>query len=152
MSNRNYISRSPKETIAFAKKFAKGLRSGAVLEFSGDLGSGKTTFIKGLALGLGLKDEDEVKSPTFVLMHIYPARIPIYHFDLYRLDTEKDIESVGLEGCLQDRSAITCVEWADKAPRFFPKDSLKINFQHAGRDCRKIVIEDGTKHEKRKKR
>ena len=78
-----YKSGSIEETFQIAGDLAKQLKKGDVLRFEGDLGAGKTTFIKGLAQGLGLVNEDEVKSPTFVIMHIYQTPIPIYHFDLY---------------------------------------------------------------------
>ncbi len=127
-------------TIRIGKDLAKKLRPGAVIALSGDLGSGKTTFIKGIALGLGLKNSDEVKSPTFALMHIYPARIPLYHFDLYRLESLKEIQNIGLEHFIADPSAMTCIEWAEKADALLPALAIKIVFEAADQNTRRISI------------
>lgn len=138
-----YISSSPDETIAYAKKFATKIKPGQVIALSGDLGSGKTTFIKGLALGLGLKNEDDVKSPTFALMHIYHAKLPIYHFDLYRLDAMKDLRAIGLDEFLEDRKAVACVEWANKFPEVFGKETIFLKFEVVDAEKRKISEGEG---------
>lgn len=137
-STRNFFSRSREETISFARKFARSLKLGDVIALEGDLGSGKTTFIKGIALGLGLSDADEVKSPTFVLMHRYLTKPPLYHFDLYRLDSAREVEAIGLEEFLNDPKAISCVEWADKAPSFFPRSTYRIRIEITGESSRRI--------------
>ncbi|MBI3307366.1 MAG: tRNA (adenosine(37)-N6)-threonylcarbamoyltransferase complex ATPase subunit type 1 TsaE [Candidatus Omnitrophica bacterium] len=134
------VSSSVEETVSIAKKFAAGLKAGNVLALEGDLGSGKTTFVKGIASGLGLNDSDAVKSPTFVLMHIYPTRIPLYHFDLYRLEGNADLAAVGLEDFIYDPKAITCVEWAEKAGNFFPSSTYRIALKILGSDKRQIEI------------
>jgi len=128
------------QTISKAKKYAKTLQPGTVLALTGDLGSGKTAFIKGIAMGLGLKDQDEVKSPTFTLMHIYPTRIPLYHFDLYRLDRERDLQSIGFEDFVNDPNAIVCVEWADKARKYLPRNTRHIQLEITGPRSRRITI------------
>ena len=136
-----FYSGSPKQTMAFAKKFARSLRAGDVLALTGNLGSGKTTFVKGLALGLGIDDADKVKSPTFVLMHIYPTRrIPLYHFDLYRIEGRKDLESLGLEDYISNARGIVCIEWAAKAASFFPPSVMGIHLESAGKNKRKITL------------
>lgn len=129
MKKRTLITNSPEETIVFAKSFAKQLKQGAVICLSGDLGSGKTTFVKGLALGLGLKDADIVKSPTFVLMHIYKAKFPIYHFDCYRLNSEEDLVNIGFSDFVNDKKAITCIEWPDAGLSLIPPDAYKIKIK-----------------------
>ena len=73
-------------------------------------------------------------------MHLYPTKIPLYHFDLYRLDSEREIEAIGLEDFLNDRTAISCVEWAQKAPRFFPRSTYRIWFEVAGEMARLIKM------------
>lgn len=138
MKAREFLSKTPAETIAFGKAFAKDVRPGTVLALTGDLGTGKTTFIKGLALGLGLKDQDEVKSPTFALMHVYDARMPIYHFDLYRLDTVKEIQAIGFDELVSDPSAVTVIEWAEKAGVLLPPGALRLSFEQAGENSRRI--------------
>ena len=135
------LAKSLKETIDLGKKFSKDLRPGDVIALIGDLGSGKTTFIKGIALGLGLKSRDEVTSPTFALMHIYATHVPLYHFDLYRLETTKEIESIGLDEFLNDRSVICCLEWADRAKKMLPRKTLRISFKVKGPKTREITIE-----------
>ena len=135
-----YLSRSEKDTIAFAKKFARTLKPGSVIALEGDLGSGKTTFIKGLALGLGLKDPDEVKSPTFAIMHIYPTTPKLYHFDLYRFENSKEAEAIGFEEFINDPSVISCIEWPGRAGKLIPKASLRISLEAAGGDLRKITL------------
>jgi tRNA threonylcarbamoyladenosine biosynthesis protein TsaE len=112
--------------LRFAENFAAGLKVGDVLALEGDLGSGKTTFVKGIAAGLGVAGRDGVKSPTFVLMHIYPGPIPLYHFDLYRLRGKDDLAALGLEEFAYDPKAVTCVEWAEKAASLFPSSTYRI--------------------------
>lgn len=103
------------------------------------MGSGKTTFVKGIALGLGLKKADEVKSPTFVLMHVYPTKIPLYHFDLYRLEGDKDYRAIGLEEFINHPAAISCIEWADKAPQIF-ESAYHVRMAVCGQSSRRIEI------------
>ena len=92
----NKFTNSEEETILFAENFARNLKSGDVVLLSGELGSGKTTFIKGIARAIGI-DQDEIKSPSFVIMNLYEGRIPLYHFDLYRLENNEDINDLGFE-------------------------------------------------------
>jgi tRNA threonylcarbamoyladenosine biosynthesis protein TsaE len=140
MEKKTFVSHSPEETIKFAKTLSKKLKSGDVLALIGDLGSGKTTFIKGIAMGFGLKDGDEVKSPTFALMHTYPTKIPIYHFDLYRLEKPKELLSIGFDEFLSDPNAISCVEWADKFEDFLPNSVIRISFKILNNKSRQIDI------------
>ena len=113
------ISRRPAETIAFARGRAATLRRGDVLALCGDLGAGKTQFVKGLASGLGYGGE--VTSPTFTLIHEYlGGRLPMYHFDFYRLDSEDETLRLGLEEYLAG-DGICVVEWGDKFPALLPE-------------------------------
>ena len=115
------ISRQPSETIAFAREAATRLRPGAVIALNGELGSGKTQFVKGIASGLGFAGE--VTSPTFTLIHEYiGGRLPIYHFDFYRLDDEKEAVQLGLEEYLQG-DGVCVIEWAGKFPTLIPPDA-----------------------------
>ena len=138
--NRPWISRSAAETVRLGKAFARTLRPGDVLCLEGGLGAGKTTFVKGVALGLGLTKTDEVKSPTFVIMHIYPARIPVYHFDLYRLGGGEDLEAIGFEDFANDGRAVTCVEWAEKAPGLLPPEHLLIELGYLSDNGRRLEM------------
>jgi tRNA threonylcarbamoyladenosine biosynthesis protein TsaE len=128
------------ETLRFAKDFAVRLKPGSVVALSGDLGSGKTTLVKGIAMGLGLRDSDEVKSPTFSLMHSYPTRPRLVHFDLYRLETAGELHAIGFEEFVNDPDTVTCVEWPEKAKSFFPSRTVVIRLEVAGADSRRIIL------------
>ena len=139
----NFLSNSAQETIDFAKRLSRLLKKGDVVGLVGNLGSGKTTFIKGLAKGLGFKNR--VNSPSFVLLKIYKKRITLYHFDLYRLNSLKDLEDIGYEDFISD-SGICVIEWADRARSLLPKNFLEIKMLIKGRNRRMIKI---IKHGKR---
>lgn len=132
------VTNSAEETFRFAEKLAKRLVPGSVVALTGEIGSGKTVFIKGLAHGLGIKDRDEVKSPTFVLMHIYQGKFPIYHFDLYRLTNENDLDAIGFDEFASDPKSISFIEWADHAPNWIPKEAIWIHLEVTGPHSRKI--------------
>jgi len=140
---RNFKSKttqSAEETMAFAKNLAKEIKSGTVLCLEGDLGSGKTTFVKGLAEGLGMKHPEQVKSPTFVLMHVYKSKMPLYHFDCYRLDSTEELENIGFEEFVNDSAAISCIEWAGKARELLPLHVRHIHFKILGDSRRRLTL------------
>ncbi len=137
---KHVVSNSPQETIEFAKSLASSFSPGTVLCLEGQLGSGKTTFIKGLAEGLGLKHPEQVKSPTFVLMHIYKAKTPLYHFDCYRLNSLEELENIGFQDFVNDPHAISCVEWAEKAGNLVPEGARHIHFEILDASKRGIAI------------
>lgn len=118
------------------KKLGQLLRPGDLVCLNGDLGAGKTTFIKGLALGLGCKDI--VTSPTFVLMNVYTGRVTLYHIDLYRI-TANELATIGLEDCLNG-NAVTAVEWSEKGVNFLPKERLNIKITAVSDNSRKFTI------------
>jgi len=130
---------SAAETAAFGKKIGRALKPGSVLALVGPLGSGKTTFVKGLARGLGMKNSDEVTSPTFVVLHEYRARLPIFHLDLYRLEGAEDVEEVGWEDCL-GRGGVVVVEWAKKIGGYLPREYLEIQFTYVDESRRRISM------------
>src|SRR5476649_710526 len=106
------ISHSVEETLAFGGSVADSLRRGDVLALCGDLGAGKTHFVKGLAAGLGAGDV--VTSPTFTLIHEYiGGRLPLYHFDFYRLESDTEALKIGLDEYL-DGDGVSAIEWAEK--------------------------------------
>jgi tRNA threonylcarbamoyladenosine biosynthesis protein TsaE len=112
------ISHRPAETIAFSQALAPVLRRGDVLALSGDLGAGKTQFVKGLAAGLRYRAE--VTSPTFTLIHEYiGGRLPLYHFDFYRIESEDEALRLGLEEYLAG-DGVCVIEWGDKFPGLLP--------------------------------
>jgi tRNA threonylcarbamoyladenosine biosynthesis protein TsaE len=131
-------SSSEAETRAIAAALTPSLMPGAVILLSGDLGAGKTAFVRGLAEGLGL-DADEVTSPTYTLVHEYRGgRLPLIHVDLYRLD-RAELDEIGLD---QDLAAngVTAVEWAARLTRGIP-DAVAVRIVDVGGDRRTITIE-----------
>ncbi len=137
MSFLKYNSENEKETRRFARKLAKGLKENDSLALIGDFGSGKTTFVRGLAEGMGLKKKGYVCSPSFVILKIYNGRLPIYHFDLYRLNREVDAEAVGLSEFFE-AGGVAVVEWAEKVKSFLPDYSLVIKFFNYGNKSREL--------------
>ena len=133
-----HSSTSESQTKTIAAAFAATLQPGAVLLLSGDLGAGKTAFVKGLAEGLGLSP-DEVTSPTFTLVHEYRGgRLPLIHVDLYRLD-RADLDEIGLDQDLADQGVIA-VEWAERMSRRLP-GAVTVTISDRGDDRREIAIE-----------
>jgi tRNA threonylcarbamoyladenosine biosynthesis protein TsaE len=128
-------SSSEEETRAIAARLARNLRPGSVLLLSGDLGAGKTAFVRGLAEGLGLS-ADEVTSPTFTLVHEYRGgRLPLVHVDLYRLDSA-DLAEIGLDDDLA-AAGVVAVEWPERLGRPVP-GAIRISIEDAGGDTRVI--------------
>jgi len=108
-----FISKSPEDTQSLGRRWAAELSAGTVIGLSGDLGAGKTQLVKGLATGLGI--EDKISSPTFALVNEYETgRVPLFHLDLYRLDTPEQILGAGLETYLIAPNGIAVVEWIDR--------------------------------------
>jgi len=135
------ITRDREETISAAERLAKGLKKGDVVLLYGDLGSGKTTFTKGIGKGLGVKDALHINSPTFVLIKEYEAGIPLYHLDLYRLDGLRDIEDIAIEEYIYG-NGVTVIEWAEKIKDILPEKHIAVRFTIRGEQEREIRIED----------
>jgi tRNA threonylcarbamoyladenosine biosynthesis protein TsaE len=133
------ISNSPQETIQAGCQLSESLRSGDVIALCGDLGAGKTHFTKGILLGLG-GDSDEVCSPTFTLVHEYRGgRLPVFHFDLYRLESERELSGVGWEDYL-DEDGVMVVEWAQKFEGRLPRGTRFVRFTVGEGDQRILEI------------
>ena len=113
----------PQETEKLGELMGKALEPGIVVALIGELGAGKTTLTKGIARGLDVPDL--VHSPTFTLIHEHKGRLPVYHFDLYRLDTPEQIEDLGYEDYFNGQG-VTIIEWAEKIPSLLPDDHLEI--------------------------
>jgi tRNA threonylcarbamoyladenosine biosynthesis protein TsaE len=135
-----FVTHSEEETLRLAEKMGRGLERGAVVALVGEIGSGKTIFIKGLCRGLGVRDRDQVKSPTFVLLHLYEGRFPIYHFDLYRLEQESDLEAIGFDEFVNAPQAVSVVEWADRALRHLPSHAIRVQIKITGPHSRKVFM------------
>jgi tRNA threonylcarbamoyladenosine biosynthesis protein TsaE len=134
------LSGSPKETLGLAKKIAGKLAKGDIICLSGNLGSGKTVFAKGIAAGLGINPR-EVTSPTFILLRQHSGRrnTVVYHFDLYRLDSRADIAALGYEEFFYG-SGITLVEWAERLKTLMPQEYLRVKFTVKGKNRRLIEL------------
>ncbi len=115
------------------------LKPGSLVALSGELGAGKTQFVKGLAGGLGVDRSYYVSSPSFVLINEYPGRIPLYHLDLYRLSEYRDLEEIGLEEYLNS-NGVTTIEWAEKAAQFMPSELIWIDIHWTGPESRQITL------------
>ncbi|MFQ5604786.1 MAG: tRNA (adenosine(37)-N6)-threonylcarbamoyltransferase complex ATPase subunit type 1 TsaE [bacterium] len=121
------ISTSAEETLSLGEQLAATLTPGSVVALFGDLGSGKTTFIKGVCAGLQV--EDEATSPTFTLIHEYQGQLPVYHFDFYRIQTASEILELGCDEYFYGRG-ICLIEWADRAVEFLPAKRFEVWLQH----------------------
>jgi len=131
---------SPEQTIALGRRIGEALRGGEVLAVTGDLGSGKTHLIKGIAAGAGAEDLSRITSPTFVLVNEYAGRLAVYHIDAYRLDSVAEFEALGFDDyCRPD--AVVVVEWADKVESALAAgDPVRIGLEHAGATRRTLTI------------
>jgi tRNA threonylcarbamoyladenosine biosynthesis protein TsaE len=138
------ISKSIAETIKLGAKLAKKLKKGSVVALIGDLGSGKTVFTKGIAEGLGVKNARYVNSPTFVIIKEYKGKMPLYHFDLYRLDHYSSFDAMNYEEYFYD-NGITVIEWADKIYKLLPPKHWEVTLAVLGETDRKIEIKKVTK-------
>jgi tRNA threonylcarbamoyl adenosine modification protein YjeE len=131
---------SPAGTKALGAKLALRFRLGDCVALVGDLGAGKTALVRGIAAGLGLVDDRLVSSPTFVLVQEYPAILPVFHIDLYRLsDASRELEHLGLAEMLSQGVAL--VEWADRAGLNLPRPRWQITITHTGKRSRQFVLE-----------
>ncbi|MDO5297266.1 MAG: tRNA (adenosine(37)-N6)-threonylcarbamoyltransferase complex ATPase subunit type 1 TsaE [bacterium] len=128
METINIRINSAESTEALAEKLGELLQPGDCLAFYGDLGAGKTTFTKGLARGAGYTGA--VSSPTFVLMHIYEGRVPIYHFDAYRLQSSADLYNIGADEYFEGDGAV-CLEWSERAEDILPPERLELHLTYA---------------------
>lgn len=132
-------TRSPEETISFAKKIGKLLRGGDIIAYRGGLGAGKTTFTRGVALGMGLPDE--VSSPTFALVNEYRGKgLTLYHFDMYRIMNAEALETTGFYDYISDDSVIVC-EWSENIADCLPETVITITLEADGDNIRKITVE-----------
>lgn len=129
------ISRSLSQTVKIGSAIAKNLKQGDIVCLFGELGSGKTALAKGIAKGLGIK-EDKVISPSFVLIRLHTqGRLPLYHFDLYRLKRPQEILGLGYEEYLYG-DGVALIEWAGRLKYLLPKEFLKIELSHKARTQR----------------
>lgn len=133
-------TRCPEETRSLGEEIGKTLKTGEILCLYGELGSGKTTFIQGLARGLGI--QRRIISPTFIFIREYPTEggIFFYHIDCYRIENEKQTKDLGLKDLIENSQNILAIEWAEKIKKLLPKKRIDIYFENRGERKRKIII------------
>ena len=134
----NIVSHSEAETLALGEKMAAMIPDGKIAVLSGELGAGKTIFVKGLARGMGIKDE-MATSPTFNIVHEYHGERELYHFDLYRLTDTAELNEIGWDDYLQ-RPGVVVVEWGEKAGKFLPEVYYLIEFRSLSDNEREINV------------
>ena len=132
-------TRSVDETKKLGKIIGTAVTDGTVFTLTGDLGSGKTSFVQGLARGLEVPDDYYITSPSYTLINEYPGRYPLFHVDLYRISDPMDMEDIGLYEILHN-SGIVAIEWADRIEQKLLPDSINIHLELTGDKTRKICI------------
>jgi tRNA threonylcarbamoyladenosine biosynthesis protein TsaE len=133
----SYISNSAAETEDLGRRLAQEIQAGSILALTGDLGAGKTQFVKGLVAGLG--SSAAVTSPTFTIVHEYPGgRLPVYHFDFFRLEDRPSLAALGLDDYFFG-DGVSVIEWADKFPEIIPGPARWISFEAKSKSTRAII-------------
>jgi len=140
MERREFVTHSPEETIALGRKLAAMLAPPKLVLLRGELGAGKTTLAKGIAEGFQAAAEEDVTSPTFTLIHEYHGPTAnLYHIDLYRVDTPRQLETLGLDDLSGD-SSVLLIEWGEKFPRFVRERDVEIVLQRVGESERRVIV------------
>jgi tRNA threonylcarbamoyladenosine biosynthesis protein TsaE len=135
-----FITRSAEETIALGRSLASQLAPPKLVILRGDLGAGKTTLVKGIAEGFQAALEDDVTSPTFTLIHEYRGpKAVVYHIDLYRVDTARELETLGLDDLMSDNSVLL-IEWGEKFRRFECERDVEIALERVSENNRRIRV------------
>ncbi len=137
---REITTHSAEETIAFGRTLVDLLAPPKVVLLRGDLGAGKTTLVKGIAAAFDAASEEDVTSPTFTLIHEYwGPRAILYHIDLYRIDTQRELDTLALDD-LRSENSILLIEWGEKFPRFVRERDVQIAIDREGENTRRIAI------------
>ena len=135
------LSHSPAETEAIGARLAESLEPGAVVAFTGDLGAGKTAFVRGLARGLGV--QDRVTSPTFTVVNEYEGgRLPLFHFDLYRLGSADELFDIGWEDYLA-RGGVCAVEWSERMEELLEPGTIRVDLRRGEDESRRVITVEG---------
>ena len=141
MTSREYITRSAEETIALGRELAPTLKDARMVILRGDLGAGKTTLVKGIAEGLQAASQEDVTSPTFTLVHeFHGPEVNLYHVDLYRIETERELATLGLDELFAEDGNLVLLEWGEKFPRLVKERDVEIAIDRRGELERKIVV------------
>ena len=136
-----FVTNSPAETESAGADLAAGLGPGAVIAFTGDLGAGKTAFTRGLARGLGVRER--VTSPTFTIVNEYEGgRLPLFHFDMYRLGSADELFDIGWEDYLS-RGGVCAVEWSENIAEALEEDTIRVDIRRGAHDEQRIITITG---------
>ncbi len=141
IQNKKYTSKGPDETKDIGYRLGKMLRPGNVVGLYGELGSGKTTMVKGIARALGI-EEKEIMSASFTIITEYDSTPPFSHIDLYRIEKDSELDEVGFWEHIGG-SNISVIEWAEKAESMLPEDLIRVGLTSVGEEVREITIEGG---------
>ena len=133
------ITYEPEQTRVLGLQFGEALKGGMVLALEGDLGCGKTVFVKGLAEGLQVPESIYVTSPSYALIHEYPGRLPLFHIDLYRIENPADIDELGLFD-IMDGQNVVAIEWAERIRNALPPEGMTLRFEILHDEVRKISM------------
>ncbi len=133
------ISGSVHDTVTLGEKLGELVKAGDFIALTGELGSGKTHFVKGVAAGVGVDSSIRVTSPTYTIMNVYAGRLPLYHFDLYRLAGSGDVSDLGFEEYFYG-AGVSIVEWAERLQDVLPGERLSVTFDYLDEDVRKITV------------
>src|SRR5580700_10772368 len=141
MNLHEHITHSAEETMGLGRKLAPTLKKARMVVLSGDLGTGKTTLVKGIAEGLQAASQDDVTSPTFTLIHEYRSPdINLYHVDLYRVETQRELDTLGLDELFAEDNNLVLLEWGEKFPRFVNERDVEISLERKSDQERTIVV------------
>ena len=140
MPTREFTTHSPEETIALGRQIVPSLAPPKIVLLRGDLGAGKTTLVKGIAEGFRAASESDVTSPTFTLVHEYRGPdASLYHIDLYRVDTPRQLETLGLDDLINEKSVLL-IEWGEKFERFVRERDVEITLERLGESDRRVSV------------
>ena len=143
METQEFITHSPEETIALGRKLSALLSPPKIVLLRGDLGAGKTTLVKGIAEAFHAASQEDVTSPTFTLVHEYHgSKADLYHIDLYRVDTPRQLETLGLDDLITEKS-ILLIEWGEKFLRFVRERDVEIALERMSENGRRVRIMTG---------
>lgn len=138
---KTFHTHSAEETTELGRQLAAELKPGSIVLLRGDLGTGKTTLVKGIAEGFNAAEAEAVTSPTFTLIHEYRGpEVTLYHIDLYRIDTQRELDTLALDDLMEPNS-ILLIEWGEKFERFAKERDVEIAIEHSGGDERSIQVQ-----------
>jgi tRNA threonylcarbamoyladenosine biosynthesis protein TsaE len=147
MANHDTIIESEQEMLKFAKSIGSSLKKGDLIALIGELGAGKTVFVKGLVEAIAKSKTPSVSSPTFTLINEYKADVPLYHFDCYRLKNVNELEMLGFYDYLSGKGGmdlgVVAVEWADRVPEILEHASIVVNIEYLDEKRRKVTVAQG---------